>query len=455
MFVPRTPGHSRRRRTNAFAPINGILSGMLQATADSILQPVILLAAVAFLLNGSTYHIAAFAVIAYLSWTVSAVILTALPVSVHAYPIMIVAVGARLLAVALLALAAFRSPHWEPEDVVGVLLIGFLLYQVASAIIGNLSVGILVGVPPTAKRSTVFQRRGVAGAAMAVIGGTVVWSAFRAAGDVRSALGVLFVLAALATAGATWFLLAVPGSGNQNRNRVNDSELAVLDRVFTPLQSIAYRRFLLFRIALGLAAAADPFLIVFGFREVGLEARDIGLAIVAFAIGHLAGLLLWPRWSTRRGSREPLQFAALLRVIALVSAIGIPPVLTSTLYADLFQSPDVAVRLFLVQFALIGLAVSAQATTYLRYLFDHVAPGSMRQAVATINVGHGILTLAPFAAAYLIDRTSLATMLWCAAVAAFAALLFSGFLIESRLFIAHRTDPRRRQAGLVAPGPEQ
>lgn len=453
MFVPLTPGHARRRRTNAFTPVNGVLSGMLQAIADSILQPVIVLAAVAFLLDGSSYQIAAFAVIAYSSWTVSAVVFAMLPrLSVRVFPDMIAATTVRLSAVTLLALAAFRSPHWNPGDVIRVLLIGFLLYQISSAIIGHTSIGVLIGIPPTAKRSTVFQRRGVAGAIMAMIGGAVLWSALRTVDDVRAALGIVFILAALATASTTWFLLAIPGS--RKWNRVSESRYTHSGGFIRPLRSIAYRRFVLFRVALGLAAAADPFIIVFGLRAAGLELKDIGLAVVAFAIGHLAGLLIWPRWSTRRGSREPLQLAALLRVVALVTAIGVPPLATTALYADLFESPDVAVRLFLLQFVLIGLAVSAQAATNLRYLFDIAAPEPMHQAVATINVVHGVLAFAPFAAAYLIGQTSFTTLLWCAAALAFVALLISGFLVESRLIISHGTGRLTAQRSLFVPGPD-
>ncbi|HEV2065743.1 MAG TPA: hypothetical protein VGR08_02825, partial [Thermomicrobiales bacterium] len=60
MFVPLNPGYTRKRKNNAFTPINGMLSGALQALADGILHPVILLPAVAALLDGSNVEIAAF-----------------------------------------------------------------------------------------------------------------------------------------------------------------------------------------------------------------------------------------------------------------------------------------------------------------------------------------------------------------------------------------------------------
>jgi len=208
---------------------------------------------------------------------------------------------------------------------------------------------------------------------------------------------------------------------------------------------------MLFRVALGLAAAADPFIIVFGLRRVGLELGDIGLALVAYAIGHLAGILIWPHWSPHQSARAPLQIAALLRVLVLVITIGIPAIVSSTLYTDRFASAEPAVRLFLIQYVLLGLAVSAHGWANQRYLQDISTPETARQAVTTTNVVHGILAFGPFAAALLIDRTSLDEMLWIAAAIAFIALLISGFLIESRVFVVRRTGIRSRQRRFGSP----
>lgn len=444
MFVPATPGHTRGRRSNAFTPINGVLSGLLQAVADTILHPIVLLAAVAFLLNGSNYQIAAFTVIVFASWTLSAVVLTTLQGTIaRPYPIMIVASAIRLLAVALLAVTAFRSPHWDSEDVIRTLLVGFLLYQVSSAVLGHVSVTSLAGAPPTEKRSIVFRQRAVIGSIIAVISGAVVWSVNRSVDDIRAAIGVLFLLAAISTAASTWFLFAIPAG--KRHGRTGDSTTAEHSGFFRPFRSEAYRRFLLFRILLGLSAAADPFIIIFGIRSVGLDLGEVGLALVAFAIGHLGGLMIWPRWVVRQSPRAAFPIAALLRVLALIVAIGIPAIVTSTLYTDRFTSPDVAIRLFLVQYALIGLSVTAHATANQRYLMDISAPVPLHQTVLTTNAVHGILAFAPFAAAYLIDRTSLDQMLWIAAALAFVALLVSGFLVESRVSINRRTGIRIQQ----------
>lgn len=447
MFVPLNPGYTRKRKNNAFTPVNGMISGALQALADSILHPVILLSAVTALLNGSNVQIAAFTVIALASWTISAVIMTSLHHLVRRSGAVVLGAGAvRLLAIAFLTVTAFRSPGQPPQDVIRALLIGFFIYQVSSAVLGRASVRSIAGSSPSAVCAIIFRQRGIIGAIIAMIGGAVVWSVNRSVIDIREAIGVLFILAALSVAAATWFLFAMPGT--KRTRRPEDKAAMLSSGLFRPFRTRSYRTFFLFRVALGLAAAADPFIIVFGLRRVGVELDDIGLAVVAYAIGHLAGILIWPHWSPHQNARAPLQVAALLRVLALVITIGIPAIVASTLYTDRFASPEPAARLFLAQYILIGLAVSAHGWANQRYLQDISTPDSTHQAVMTTNVVHGILAFAPFLAALLIDRTSLDEMLWVATAVAFIALLISGFLTESRVFVVRRTGTRSRQRRL-------
>lgn len=450
MFVPLSPGYTRKRKNNAFTPVNGMLSGALQALADSVLHPVILVSAVAALLDGSNVEIATFTVIALASWTISAAIMTALgPLVRRTGPVVLGAGAIRLLAIAFLTFTGFRSMDQDPHDVIRALLIGYFLYQGSSAVLGRASVRSIAGTSPTAIRGGIFHQRAVIGAIVAIIGGAIVWSVNRSVVDIRDAIGVLFTLAAISVGAATWFLFAMPDA---KRTRRPESQTALLSPgLFRPFRTRSYRTFILFRVTLGLAAAADPFIIVFGLRRVGIELEDIGLALVAYAVGHLAGILIWSRWPAHRSARVPLQVAALLRVVALIITIGIPSIIASTLYTDRFASSEPAVRLFLIQYVLIGLAVSAHGWANQRYLQDINTPEMTRQAVTTTNVVHGILAFAPFAAALLIDRTSLDAMLWIAAAVAFIALLISGFLIESRAFVVRRTGIRTRQRRFGSP----
>jgi len=450
VFVPLSPGYTRKRKNNAFTPINGMLSGALQALADTILHPVIVLSALTSLFNGSNIQIGAFTVITLASWTISAVVMASLHHLIRHSGAVVLGAGAiRLLAVAFLAITAFRSPNEDPQAVIRALLIGFFVYQVSSAVLGRASVRSIAGVSPAAMCAVIFRQRAIMGAIVAMIGGAVVWSVNRSVIDIRDAIGILFILAAISVASATWFFFAMPSA---KRTRRADSQTDLISpRLLRPFRTRSYRTFMLFRVALGLAAAADPFIIVFGLRRVGLELGDIGLALVAYAIGHLAGILIWPHWSPHQSARAPLQIAALLRVLVLVITIGIPAIVSSTLYTDRFASAEPAVRLFLIQYVLLGLAVSAHGWANQRYLQDISTPETARQAVTTTNVVHGILAFGPFAAALLIDRTSLDEMLWIAAAIAFIALLISGFLIESRVFVVRRTGIRSRQRRFGSP----
>lgn len=448
MFVPFTAAHTRRRRHNAFTPINALLSATLQSIADVILHPTILLAAVAFLLGGSPYQVAAFAAIAFAAWTMTSLLSPALLAVSRPYVLVLAAGAVRLLAVIWLAFTAFRSPGRDPADTIRWLIVAFAVYQAASAIAGLASVGTLVGLPSTPRRTAVFPRRAAIGTCAAVLGGAVVWSVNRSVTAVQDGLGMLFVFAAICVAAATWFLVAIP-PGRPKRLR-HDETAPVSRSPLRPFATGAFRRFLLYRIATGLVAAADPFIIVLGLREAGLGIRHIGLALVACALGHLAGQLWWPGWTARRSPRTPLQVAALLRVLALVIAIGVPALVTSASWTDRFSDASVTRLLFLIPFALLGLAVSVQSMANQRYLIDIFAPATLRPAITATNLVHGVLALSPILAAYLVQRTSLDQMLWMATATAFVALLLSGLLADSRIRVNRRVGFRLGQQHLGA-----
>ena len=208
--------------------------------------------------------------------------------------------------------------------------------------------------------------------------------------------------------------------------------------MLTPLRSQAYRRFLIYRLFLALCAAADPFLIVFGLVRLGLNLGDIGLSVAVYATGHLAGILVWPRWVAMWSARAPLQIISLLRLLILVVAVSIPSISTSGLYAGRFDGPQVAVWCFSAIFGLLGLVVSANNVSNFPYLLDIVPAGQARPAIALSNAVMGVMALAPLAAAYLVERFSLESMLYSAIALAFIALVTSGLLVESRVRVRQR-----------------
>lgn len=437
VYVPSRDLALRSRRSNQFTPVNAILNGALQSLADIVLQPIIFLAGIAHLLGGSSYQIAGFTVAALASWALAGLIVWPLRLLRRGdYQSMIGGAVARMLAAIVLGVIGYRLPDGAAGGQVAALLIAYAVYQLAAAVVGRASVRAIQSAAAKASRKGLFRDRAITGAVMAVIGGLVVWSACRSMGTTGENSGILLVLAAIATAAATWFLFAIPAHHPSPAHSPSTSHLAA--PVLTPLRSQAYRRFLIYRLFLAFCAAADPFLIVFGLVRLGLNLGDIGLSVAVYATGHLAGILVWSRWVAMWSARAPLQIISLLRLLILVIAVSIPSISTSGLYAGRFDGPQVAVWCFIAIFGLLGLVVSANNVSNFPYLLDIVPAGQARPAIALSNAVMGVMALAPLAAAYLVERFSLESMLYSAIALALIALVSSGLLVESRVRVRQR-----------------
>ena len=439
-FSTRVP-RARSRRANQFTPVNALLNGALQALADIALQPVILLAAIAYLLGGSSYQIAGFAVVSLASWALAEWVAAPLRVILRRdFRLVTISSVIRLVAAVAIGVIGLRLADADARDQVGALLVAYTIYQLASAVIGRASVHSIQGGGALGSRRGLFRSRAIIGAAAALIGGVAVWSALRAPGTTGDQGGLALVLAAIGIAAATWFLLAIPGNRRIEPRAPHRGRSA---REGLPaLRFRAYRHYLFFRSVLALSAAADPFLIVFGLVQLGLTLGEVGAAIAVYAAGHLLGMLIWPEWTAARGARAPLQMTALLRLLILVVAVSIPSISASGLYAGRFDGPDVAVRCFIAIFGLLGLVTSANNVANQPYLLDIVPADLAHPAIALTNTILGGLALGALAAAFLVERFSLQAMLYVAIILAFVALVGSGLLADSRIRIRQRYGSR-------------
>ncbi len=439
-FSSRLPT-ARSRRANQFTPINAMLNGALQALSDIALQPVILLAAIAYLLGGSSYQIAGFAVVSLVSWALAEWIASPLRILLRR-DFRLVTIGSviRLAAAVAIGVIGLRLADSNARDQVGALLVAYAIYQLASAVIGRASVHSIRGAGALGSRRGLFRSRAIIGAVAAVIGAGAVWSALGSTGTTGDNGGLVLVLAAIAIMTATWFLLAIPGNRRIEPRAPHRSQSS--RQGLGALQSRAFRRYLLFRSVLALSAAADPFLIVFGLSKLGLTLGEVGAALAIYAAGHLLGMAFWPRWAAARSARAPLQITPLLRLVTLVVAVSIPSISASGLYAGRFDGPEVAIRCFITIFGLLGLVASANNIASQPYLLAILPEGLAYPAIALTNTILGALAFGALAAAFLVERFSLEAMLYVAIVLAFIALIASGMLAESRVRVRHRFGAR-------------
>ena len=421
------------RRQSRFASLHAISSGALQALADGIMQPVLVLAAIAFLLGGSNNQIAAFAVIAVATWAFAPLLLQIIGSFVgRSYPIVFSAGFIRLIAVTVIGVIGFRIDDMSTDRIVGTLVAGYLAYQVASSIATQASAGLIVGSVPQSRQRSVLQRRAFAAVLAAFVAALVAWSVLRSDETFQRSVGLLLILAALSAFSATWFLLNIPGGAAPTSNQRPG---ALFGLALSAFRSVPFRRFIGFKILLALAAAVDPFLMVFGFRKLGIGIEYIGLSLVAYAAGHVVGHLVWPRWIVNRSPRVPFQIATFCRLLLLIWVVSLPTIATSTAYTDRFADSTVAMRAFAIGFVFLGLAGSVGNAANQRYLLDILPRGATQGAIMAANLVTAVFAFAPLGVAWLLQEQELDRILWVAIGCASLALLASGLLVESRVRI--------------------
>lgn len=428
-FVPR---HASR-----LSPLYAVLHAALQTVAGIVLQPVIILAAVAFLLGGSNYQIAAFAVIALATWALAPLAMVILSSATgQSYPVVLGAGAIRFAAAMIIGIVGWRIDSLSPERIVSSLILAFLIYQAASAIAGQSTSNVILTGVPRNQQLAIFRRRGNVAAIVAVLGAIACWSVFRSDEAFQRSVGLLLMLAAFSLASATWFLLSIRSGDSRSLTPQSRQMLASVRDAF---RRSPFRRYAAFKILLALTASFDPFVIVFGFQELGLGTEYIGWAILAYAGGQLAGHLGWSRWIAGHGPRVPFQVATFLRLLFLTWIVSLPTLASSNLYTDRFDDLGQAMGGFAAAFALLGLAMSVGQPANQRYLMD-IAPRAVVQGpILATNLIAGVFAFGPFGVAWLMGRYDLERLLWGGIGIAIIALLASGLLLESRVRI--RTSP--------------
>lgn len=421
------------RRLNRFSTLYAVLGAALKALADSILNPVIMLAAIAFLLGGSNTQIAIFAVGTTASWAFAPILLMLVGSFFgRPYPVVLIAGVVRVIAIAVIGIIGYRVDDISSDRFIRVLIVSYLVYQAAAAVSGQASAGTLSGGIPRAQQAATFRRRALSASIAGVVGGLTVWSVLASDVVFQRSVGLILMLAALGVITATWFLLSIPGGSNSTPS---PQPARIVRSILGAFQTAPFRRFVSYKILLALAAAVDPFLIVYGFQQLALRVEYVGMALAAYAIGQLVGHLVWPRWVTHHGVRVPFQVATFLRLLLLTWVISLPTLATSTVYTDRFDDPAVAMRGFAVGFVLLGLAGSVGNAANLRYLMDIAPRGATRGPILATNLVAGICGFAPFGVVQLLRHHELERIIWAAIGIAIVALLASGLLVESRVRI--------------------
>ena len=422
---------SQQRRFNPWSKPAAIVSAGLQALTDSVLQPVIMLSTIAYVLGGSTYEIASFAVIAAMCWSLGRVVVNPL---VHvAGGLIPIAAGGLILrtgAVLLIGFIGYRLDGIRSGDAIAGLISCYVLYQLGSMTTAFTTNGHVSATYTPAKSPWILRLRAIVTAAAAILVGIVAQSVFGSSSlTFPHAVRYLFVFGAVSGIASTWFLIQVPRRG---RGDITGTGSRAGSNIAPLLRIPAMRRYLGFRTLLGISTLADPFIVMYGLQRIGFSLRYLGLALLFYAFFQFLGTITWPRWMRTLGAIRMLQFAAFLRLAFLMLALAIPALAGSTFYTDRSGSQQLAAWAFAASFALSGLSASIHNATNQRYLIDIATPSHPHTAISITNAILGIVAFAPLVGAGLVDRYSLETTITIGGVIAFLAFILSALLVESR-----------------------
>lgn len=423
------------------AQIHSIAGVALQRLADALLQPITMLAAVVWLLNGSYVDIAIITVVASASLALGSIVMPYVLSQVE--DVRVVILGANMVraaAASLIVILGWRAASLDRSDFVSLLIISVLFYEIGSAV--NVTTNPRSTIA-NVDQPTSMRTRQVAGAIAGILGGLIAWRAFANDNLVfpRSA-GWLLALGGIASVAAVWLQITAPIRRDMLHHKPS---LVRVDEIQTLLGIGNVRRFLVFRLLFGFSDLADPFLIVYGMMQMGLELAYIGLIILVLAISQVVGGVVWTVFRQARGSRRSMQIAAMLRLAGIALAIGVPLIANSSAYAERFDSSGPGAWFFVLAFALLGLGQSTYLRNEQAYAMRVAGDDSLfPAAIMLTNFTLLITAIAALVGAWVIDAYSLETALVAAAMISFIALMASGLLVGPRTLRRRALSPTLR-----------
>lgn len=419
----------RRSLTTTF--VFGVIGGALVSLADALLFPSLILAVFVAQLTDDPVTIGLVPAIGTGLWLVAQVIASGLTRgSRRQIPWVTGAAIVRAAAIALLAYIGFRQNMSDSERLRS-FFICYGAYAAASGFAAAPSIAVVRRAIPPDRRSGFLRARYLWGAVIAIVAGLVAHRVLGPEGsDFPRNFTFLFVVAAVALSGAVYFL----AWGREPARVARTGPVmpgASARQALGSLLDPNYRRFLLFRVILSLAAVADPFYILYAFRELATPIWYVGPYLTALVAARLLTAPLWSALARRAGHRTVLQGAALLRLLAPLVALLLPYLAETDLYRDRFDDVRPLSIAFGAIFVVYGATLAAQSLSNLGYLLA-IAPDDRRiPYIRLTNVILAVTALAPIAGGRIIERYGFDRVFLAAAVVSLVAILVSGVLTET------------------------
>ena len=303
-------------------------------------------------------------------------------------------------AVQAAVLAAMAAAAAGLEGLVGgvVVLAGLTVFSIASGV-GSVAFSDVLGkTVPRGKRGQLLAIRATIGGALTLAAGLALRLGGADEGGRGLYVALLLAAAFLWAAAAVLFALVNEPRGASEGGRNALSELR--EGAGVVVRVGGFRRFLAARAALLAVELAIPYYALHS-RRLGLEAGDLGVAIVAVGIANLVSSPLWGRLSDRVSSRVVMAIAGLVSVAATGTAL-----LLGSLSGD-----TVSAVMYAPVFLLAGLAISGVRLGRKTYLVDATDDSVRPLYVSLANTLMGGLTFAYGGLGFLAEAAGLTTLL--------------------------------------------
>ncbi|HEX2282238.1 MAG TPA: hypothetical protein VHG52_10820 [Thermomicrobiales bacterium] len=197
------------------------------------------------------------------------------------------------------------------------------------------------------------------------------------------------------------------------------------------LQDSRYRRFLLFRILLSATAAIDPFLFLYAITRLGAPIGKIGDYVILGVLGWVLSAPVW-FWVERRSSaRTLLQSAAVVRLIAPAIALATPPLAAIGLIRERLPDAGTLTTVYGAAFFVVGAALAAQSRGNYDYLAGLVPHPVLPAFTGLTNAVLAVVAFAPVLGGVLIERFGYEALFGIAAAVGLLAVFAGGWLAET------------------------
>ncbi len=327
-------------------------------------------------------------------------------------------VGAGLVQAAALAAMAAAAVGLGGVAAGVAILVLLAVFSVASGV-GSVAFSDVVGkTVDKGKRGQLLAVRASVGGALTLVAGVGLRL------GVGEEAGVWLYVGLLLSAAALWAVAAAlfagigehPGETEGGANAL--SEVRAAGHLLA--ESGGFRRYLLARSVLLPVELAIPYYALHS-RRLGLEARDLGVAIVAVGIANLLSSPLWGRTADRVSSRLVMMLGGLVSAAATGVALGL----------DAWAPDGVQAVAYAPVFFLAGLAIAGIRLGRKTYLVDATEVRTRSLYVSLANTLIGALTFAWGLLGLLADVTSIRTLLLVLLGIALAGTTAARFMPEA------------------------